>query len=222
MCGEARGVRRGRGSSGDRMNIPSQWLALALSCFALNGCVRVHSDAPFGGSAGGGDAGRGGSGRGGTGGVAGINPTAGRGGTSVVPSRGGSGAVGGRGGRGGTGGTSGSAGSAGSDDPIDAVCERQAQGTAGLTQLGNQCFACLCDMKPTETISCNRSCWRLLDCVIGSGCNTSDTTCIQSACVAPVGGMAAYLAAAQLAVDVPILGCRAQCFAPPDDMDAGP
>jgi hypothetical protein len=205
------------------MNIPSQLLALALSCFALNGCVRVHSDDPFGGgSAGRGDAGSSGSGRGGTGGAAGANPLAGGGGTSVVPSRGGSGAVGGRGGRGGTGGISGSAGTILPDEPIDAVCERQAQRNAGFTQLGNQCFACLCDMKPKETISCDRSCWRLLDCVIGSGCNTSDTTCIQAACVEPLGGMAAYLAAAQLAVDVPILGCRPQCFAPPDDMDAGP
>jgi hypothetical protein len=78
-------------------------------------------------------------------------------------------------------------------------------------------------MNPEATKSCTGTCWELIDCLFESGCATTDTVCIRDACLDRLGGMASYTRAANLARAVPILGCRPECFPPPDpDFDAGP
>jgi hypothetical protein len=204
------------------------WLSAVLAC-ALAGCVRVHASDPYaGGDGGGGGDGGSRAGSGGAGvGARGGTGTGGFGGGGV-----GGGGVGGRGGFGGAGGAAGVAGGAGvagaagggvggfAGQPAPRTCRELAETEAGITGLSSACFACTCDMKPMDTLACNRPCWRLIDCVISSGCASSDTACIRNACVGYLGGMQAYTAAANLAVAVPILSCRAECFYT-QDVDAG-
>ena len=206
------------------------WLVAALVC-ALSSCVRVHGKDPYAGDEGGdggsnsgtGGGGRGGGGGPGTGAVSGGGVGGGGGGgVAGAAGVGGFGARGGAdvaGGIGGMGGFSG-AGIGGFSGTTAPSCRETVETTAGVTGLSSACFGCTCDMQPMATLSCNRRCWRLIDCVISSGCNSSDTICIRNACVGYLGGMQAYQEAAVLAVNVPILSCRSSCFYN-DDPDAG-
>ena len=198
------------------------WLSwghwLLVTALALAGCVRVHSSDPYSGGDGGdggtsaGRGGVGGGGRGGAGGVSGGGVSGG-GVSGGGVSGGGVGGRGGTGGRGGAGagGVGGVGGGAGTLVP-PRTCADDAEVVAGITSLSSACFACTCDMKPMETLTCTRPCWRLIDCVVASGCDSNDTTCIRNACVSYLGGMDRYTEAARLAVAVPILACRAECF----------
>jgi len=216
------------------MTKSSQLLAWCLP-FALAGCSATHGEYGDPAGRGGGDAGsagagsvgsspRGGAGggaaRGGTGGATARGGTGGataRGGTGGVAARGGSGGVGARGG---AGGTAARGGTGGTTAPLS--CEDAAVRNArGVANLSDRCTTCMCDVNADATRRCTGMCWKLIDCLFESGCATSDTACIRAACVAPLGGMASYNQAAMLASDVPFLGCRAECFPPDPDLDAG-
>jgi hypothetical protein len=70
----------------------------------------------------------------------------------------------------------------------------------------------VCDASEAATRACTGDCWKLAYCVAASGCGTTDTPCIQAACVGPLGGMAKYTAAAQLAIPVDFEMCVPECF----------
>jgi len=211
MCGEA------HPSSREPMNAAR--LSLILSFVALSGCIRTHGgDGGIGARAGsggalGGTAGSGGSSSGGsgTGGSAGTALSAGRAGTVAMS------------GRGGTGGTSGFGGTGVAGTGSEELsCRERASRSAGLTRLSDRCFACTCDARPSSTVSCDRDCWRVIECVLTSGCASSDVVCIRAACVGPLGGAERFTAAVGLVVAVPISSCMAECSIPFDDpFDAG-
>ena len=205
------------------------WRCVVL-VLALASCVRVHGSDPYAGGEGGGGAGgtggaaaRGGTGVGARGGVGGASGVGGGGGAAGVAGTAGAGGFGARGGSGGTAGSPagtggvGGVGGAGGTPPTR-TCLDIAETEGRATGLSSGCFACTCNMRPKETLACTRQCWRLIDCVISSGCGSSDTTCLRSACVGYLGGMDEYTAAAALAV--PILGCRSECYYL-NDVDAG-
>ena len=137
---------------------------------------------------------------------------------------------GGSGGSSGSAGTSGKGGSGGSttagkggDGGVVMTCEAVAEDMSTTVDTNPECISCLCDMKDAATKACTGDCWKLAYCVAESGCGTSDTTCIQAACVTKLGGMTKYMAAAILALAVPFQPCAAKCFEPPVDSgtDAG-
>jgi hypothetical protein len=122
-------------------------------------------------------------------------------------------------GKGGSGGTTtaGKGGMGGTTPSGTMTCEEVAADMSDTAVDTNpECISCLCDMKDAATKACTGDCWKLAYCVAGSGCGTSDTTCIRAACTTPLGGMEKYMAAAVLAVAVPFSMCAADCFVPVD------
>ena len=138
-------------------------------------------------------------------------------------SGGSSGSAGSSAGKGGAGAGGTTAGKGGTDAGPMTTCEDVAEDMSTSVDTNPECISCLCDMKDAATKACTGDCWKLAYCVAGSGCGTSDTTCIRAACTTKLGGMEKYMAAAVLAVAVPFQMCAADCFAPVDDgtTDAG-
>lgn len=146
-----------------------------------------------------------------------MQPEGGSGGTSGRGSASGSdGSTSGRGGRSGE----------GASEPPTVMpppqCDQVALEASSGFDVQRGCVECLCDARPSAASACTADCWKLLYCVAASGCGTSDTPCIRQACVTPLGGMEKYLAAAQLAVSVPVMACQ-PCLGDsfPDETDAG-
>jgi hypothetical protein len=188
------------------MKTAPRFCVLALLLAGSSGCVRAHGgDGGFSnGGVSGAGAGSGGassdlrgSGSGGSGGTA---PSAGQAGTSANPARAGAGAV------------TGTAGMAVAGSPSEeASCVERARVNAGMTLLDEACFACTCEMKASATNACDGTCWKLIECVLMSGCASTDPACIVEACARSVGGAERFNAAARLVVAVPIAGCRREC-----------
>jgi hypothetical protein len=81
------------------------------------------------------------------------------------------------------------------------------------------CLACLCDVKPNETIRCNSDCWKLAYCVAEAHCDASDSACIVASCADPLGGMEKLAAAGTLARATLFTACSSICFGPREDFD---
>lgn len=146
-------------------------------------------------------------------------------GSDAGPDGGGTGGTSGSSGKGGSSGSSaGKGGSSGDGSVVMPMCEDAAEEASKVVTTSDDCIECLCDMKPSATAACTGDCWKLAYCVAASGCGTSDTTCIQAACVSVIGNMTKYSAAAVLALATPFTACAAECFVPGTDggtTDAG-
>jgi hypothetical protein len=101
-----------------------------------------------------------------------------------------------------------------------AMCPAIVEST-GFSLIGAACAECTCSRAPEAALACDRTCWTLIACVLGSGCATADVDCIVQRCSEPLGGPNALVGAAAVAREVPIVECMAACTGGNPDEDGG-